>query len=113
MASDLEIKAKEAYIDDHFELAAELFSQAIEQIPESAELLAERAQAYIKLNYFTGFLAFLSYPFWVFLFLFSFGYWKKLWVFIDLTVSLFILFLFLVWLLRKRKENKIEDVGGK
>ena len=25
MASDLEIKAKEAYIDDHFELAAELY----------------------------------------------------------------------------------------
>ena len=74
MASDLEIKAKEAYIDDHFELTAELYSQAIEQNPESAELFAERAQANIKLNCFTSFLAFLSYPFWVFLFLFSFGY---------------------------------------
>ena len=74
MASDLEINAKEAYIDNHFELAAELYSQAIKQNPESAELFAERAQANIKLNCFTSFLAFLSYPFWVFLFLFSFGY---------------------------------------
>ena len=100
MASDLEIKAKEAYIDDHFQLAAELFTQAIEQNPQNAELFAERAQANIKLNCFTGFLPFLSYPFWVFLFLFSFVYWKKLWVFIDLTISFF-LFFFLVWLLRK------------
>lgn len=107
MASDLEIKAKEAYIDDHFELAADLFSQAIEQNPESAELFAEHTQAKIKLNCFTRFLAFLSNPFWVFLFLFSFGYWKKLWVFIDLTVSFFF------WLLRKREKKKIEDVGGK
>ena len=30
MASDLEIKAKEAYIDDHFQLAAELYTQAID-----------------------------------------------------------------------------------
>ena len=87
MAADLEIKAKEAYID--FKLATELYSQAIEQNPEIAKLFAERTQANIKLNCFTGFLAFLSYPFWVFLFLFSFGYWKKLWVFIDLTISFF------------------------
>ena len=108
MASDLEIKAKEAYIDNHFEPTAELYFQAIEQNPESAELFAKRAQANIKLNCFTGFLAFLSYPLWVFLFLFSFGYWKKLWVFIDLLIVSFFF-----WLLRKREEKKIEDVGGK
>ncbi|OMO66901.1 Calcyclin-binding protein [Corchorus olitorius] len=50
MASDLEIKAKEAFIDDHFELALELYSQAIELNPNNAELYADRAQANIKLN---------------------------------------------------------------
>ncbi|OMO70833.1 Tetratricopeptide TPR-1 [Corchorus capsularis] len=50
MASDLEIKAKEAFIDDHFELALELYSQAIELNPNKAELYADRAQANIKLN---------------------------------------------------------------
>ncbi|KAE8664037.1 Protein SGT1-like protein [Hibiscus syriacus] len=50
MASALETKAKEAFIDDHFELALDLYSQAIEQNPKQAELYADRAQANIKLN---------------------------------------------------------------
>ncbi|KAH7538114.1 protein SGT1 homolog [Ziziphus jujuba] len=50
MASDPEKKAKEAFIDDHFELAAELYSQAISLNPNNAELYADRAQANIKLN---------------------------------------------------------------
>ncbi|KAK8521251.1 hypothetical protein V6N13_077370 [Hibiscus sabdariffa] len=50
MASALETKAKEAFIDDHFELAVDLYSQAIEQNPRKAELYADRAQANIKLN---------------------------------------------------------------
>ncbi|XWS61246.1 hypothetical protein CRYUN_Cryun07bG0109300 [Craigia yunnanensis] len=50
MASDLETKAKEAFIDDHFELALDLYSQAIELNPKNAELYADRAQANIKLN---------------------------------------------------------------
>lgn len=54
MASDFETRAKEAFIDDHFELAVELYSQAIDINPKSAELLADRAQAHIKLKNFTG-----------------------------------------------------------
>ncbi|XAR53605.1 hypothetical protein NMG60_11022223 [Bertholletia excelsa] len=52
MASDLEIKAKEAFVDDHFELAVDLYSQAIAMDPNNAELFADRAQANIKLNKF-------------------------------------------------------------
>lgn len=54
MASDLEKKAKEAFIDDHFELAVELYTQAISLNPKNAELYADRAQANIKLNNSTG-----------------------------------------------------------
>ncbi|KAL7254130.1 hypothetical protein ACSBR1_008516 [Camellia fascicularis] len=53
MASDLETRAKEAFIDDHFELAVELYSQAIAINPSNAELFADRAQANIKLSNFT------------------------------------------------------------
>jgi len=53
MASDLERKAKEAFVDDDFELAVELYTQAIELDPSSAILYADRAQAYIKLDSFT------------------------------------------------------------
>ncbi|KAJ8452760.1 hypothetical protein Cgig2_005096 [Carnegiea gigantea] len=53
MATDLEKKAKEAFIDDHFELAIELYSQAIDLNPSNAELYADRAQANIKLSNFT------------------------------------------------------------
>ncbi|CAN1751455.1 Protein SGT1 homolog B [Linum perenne] len=53
MASDLEKKAKEAFIDDHFQLAADLYSQAIDLSPNSPELFVDRAQANIKLGNFT------------------------------------------------------------
>ncbi|KAM3247827.1 Protein SGT1 -like protein A [Capsicum annuum] len=53
MASDLETRAKEAFIDDHFELAVDLYTQAISLSPKNPELFADRAQANIKLNYFT------------------------------------------------------------
>lgn len=53
MVTDLEKKAKEAFIDDHFELAVELYSQAIDLNPNNAELYADRAQANIKLSNFT------------------------------------------------------------
>ncbi|GAB2293996.1 Cochaperone protein [Dionaea muscipula] len=53
MATDLETKAKEAFIDDHFELAVDLYSQAIDLNPNNAELFADRAQANIKLSNFT------------------------------------------------------------
>ncbi|XVE58454.1 hypothetical protein DITRI_Ditri04bG0170700 [Diplodiscus trichospermus] len=50
MASDLETRAKEAFIDDHFELAVDLYSQAIQLNPKNPELYADRSQANIKLN---------------------------------------------------------------
>ncbi|KAF3432919.1 hypothetical protein FNV43_RR24021 [Rhamnella rubrinervis] len=53
MASDLEKKAKEAFFDDHFELAVDLYSQAIALNPKNAELYADRAQANIKLSNLT------------------------------------------------------------
>ena len=53
-SADLEKKAKEAFIDDHFELAADLYSQAISLSPNSADLFVDRAQANIKLQNFTG-----------------------------------------------------------
>ncbi|KAL7107025.1 hypothetical protein ACP275_06G028000 [Erythranthe tilingii] len=52
-SSDLETKAKEAFIDDHFELAVDLYTQAIGLSPTTAELFADRAQANIKLRNFT------------------------------------------------------------
>lgn len=53
MASDLVAKAKEAFIDDHFELAIDLYSQAILIHPTNADLFSDRAQANIKLKNFT------------------------------------------------------------
>ncbi|KAI3458083.1 hypothetical protein Pfo_014746 [Paulownia fortunei] len=52
-SSDPEQKAKEAFIDDHFELAVDLYTQAIALSPTNAELFADRAQANIKLRNFT------------------------------------------------------------
>jgi suppressor of G2 allele of SKP1 len=52
-ASDLASKAKEAFVDDDFELAAELYTQAIDAGPATAELYADRAQAHIKLGNYT------------------------------------------------------------
>ncbi|KAK8938491.1 hypothetical protein KSP39_PZI011566 [Platanthera zijinensis] len=51
--ADRERKAKEAFVDDNFELAADLYSQALELDPKSADLYADRAQANIKLGNFT------------------------------------------------------------
>ncbi|KAI3720729.1 hypothetical protein L2E82_31722 [Cichorium intybus] len=53
MASDLAAKAKEAFIDDHFELAVDLYSQAIIIDPKNSELFSDRSQANIKLKNFT------------------------------------------------------------
>ena len=54
MASDLEKQAKEAFIDDHFELAVDLYTQAIALDPSNSELFSDRAQANIKSNNLTG-----------------------------------------------------------
>uniref|UniRef100_A0A5B7B960 SGT1 n=1 Tax=Davidia involucrata TaxID=16924 RepID=A0A5B7B960_DAVIN len=53
MATDLAEKAKEAFVDDDFQLAVDLYTQAINLNPKSADLFADRAQANIKLNSFT------------------------------------------------------------
>ncbi|XP_073115097.1 protein SGT1 homolog isoform X2 [Elaeis guineensis] len=53
MASDLEKRAKEAFFEDEFERALDLYSQALELDPKNADLYADRAQAYIKLQNFT------------------------------------------------------------
>ena len=54
MASDLEKKAKEAFFDDDFDHAVDLYSRAIYSDSNNPDLYADRAQAYIKLNCFTG-----------------------------------------------------------
>lgn len=53
MASDLEKRAKAAFVDDDFELAVGLYGQAIDLDPNNADLFADRAQANIKLGSFT------------------------------------------------------------
>ncbi|XP_077251384.1 protein SGT1 homolog [Tasmannia lanceolata] len=53
MASDLEKKAKEAFVDDNLELAVALYSQALDMDTTNAHLFADRAQANIKLNNYT------------------------------------------------------------
>lgn len=54
MASDLARSAKEAFVDDDFELAVDLNTRALELDPANADLYSDRAQANIKLNNFTG-----------------------------------------------------------
>eukprot|EP00262_Sarcandra_glabra_P013313 TRINITY_DN3655_c0_g2_i1.p1 TRINITY_DN3655_c0_g2~~TRINITY_DN3655_c0_g2_i1.p1 ORF type:complete len:376 (-),score=87.41 TRINITY_DN3655_c0_g2_i1:354-1481(-) len=53
MAVDLGKRANDAFVDDDFELAVELFTQALEMDPNNALIFADRAQANIKLNNFT------------------------------------------------------------
>ncbi|OVA16946.1 CS domain [Macleaya cordata] len=54
MAPDLEKSAKEAFVDDNFELAVDLYTQAISMDPKNADLFADRAQANIKLKNYTA-----------------------------------------------------------
>ncbi|CAA3024979.1 suppressor of G2 allele of SKP1 [Olea europaea subsp. europaea] len=54
MASEIAAKAQNAFVDDDFESAADLYTQAIELNPNDADLFADRAQANIKLGYFTA-----------------------------------------------------------
>ncbi|KAG7541750.1 Tetratricopeptide repeat [Arabidopsis thaliana x Arabidopsis arenosa] len=53
MAKELADKAKEAFVDDDFDVAVDLYSKAIDLDPNCAEFFADRAQAYIKLESFT------------------------------------------------------------
>ncbi|OEL30597.1 Protein SGT1-like protein [Dichanthelium oligosanthes] len=52
--SELERKAKEAFFDDDFALAAALYTQAIAAGAPSAAFYADRAQAYIKMGDFAA-----------------------------------------------------------
>ncbi|KAL2543714.1 Protein SGT1-like protein B [Forsythia ovata] len=54
MAGEIAAKAQDAFFDDDFERAVDLYTQAIKLNPNDADLFADRAQANIKLGYFTG-----------------------------------------------------------
>ncbi|XP_019444644.1 PREDICTED: protein SGT1 homolog A-like [Lupinus angustifolius] len=51
--SEIEKKAREAFFEDDFEMAVDLYSEAIQLNPNNADLFADRAQSHIKLNCFT------------------------------------------------------------
>ncbi|XP_073110584.1 protein SGT1 homolog isoform X2 [Elaeis guineensis] len=53
MATALEKRAKEAFVDDNFDLAVDLYTQALDMDPTNADLYADHAQANIKLDNFT------------------------------------------------------------
>ncbi|XP_015941332.1 protein SGT1 homolog B isoform X1 [Arachis duranensis] len=50
MASDLQARAKEAFVDEDYDLAMDLLTKAIAFEPNNAQYYADRAQANIKLN---------------------------------------------------------------
>ena len=54
MAKELAAKAKEAFVDDDFDEAVDLYSKAIDLDPNFAEFFADRAQANVKLENFIG-----------------------------------------------------------
>ena len=54
MAKELAAKAKEAFVDDDFDVAVDLYSKAIDLDPNCAEFFADRAQANVKLEHFIG-----------------------------------------------------------
>lgn len=58
MALNLDHRAKDAFLDDEFDLAVDLYTQALDMDPNNADLFADRAQANIKLQNYTG-----SHPF--------------------------------------------------
>lgn len=66
-ATDLAKKANEQFVDDNFEYAVELYTQAIVIDPIKADLFADRAQANIKLGNFTGIVFFFLIVFFPFL----------------------------------------------
>ena len=53
-ATDLEKKAKEAFVDDDFEFAVNLYTQALNMDPSNVDLYADQAQANIKIDRFPG-----------------------------------------------------------
>lgn len=65
IADELENMASLAFVDNNFELACDLFSQAITMEPTKAGLFSNHAQTNIKLKRYTGSLVnpFDSIPF--------------------------------------------------
>ncbi|CAN8230850.1 unnamed protein product [Cochlearia groenlandica] len=53
MAEEFAAKAKEAFVEDDFDVAVEFYSKAIDLDPNRAVFFADRSQAYIKLDKFT------------------------------------------------------------
>ncbi|XP_039123513.1 LOW QUALITY PROTEIN: protein SGT1 homolog [Dioscorea cayenensis subsp. rotundata] len=53
MALNLDHRAKDAFLDDEFDLAVDLYTQALDMDPNNADLFADRAQANIKLQNYT------------------------------------------------------------
>ncbi|KAL1195422.1 SGT1-like protein B [Cardamine amara subsp. amara] len=53
MANELADKAKEAFLDDDFDVAVDLYTKAIDLDPNCAAFFADRAQANIKADNFT------------------------------------------------------------
>ncbi|CAN8246489.1 unnamed protein product [Cochlearia groenlandica] len=53
MAHEFADKAKEAFLDDDFDVAVDLYSKAIDLDPNCASFFADRAQANIKIDNFT------------------------------------------------------------
>ena len=62
MATDLGKRAKEAFVDDNFDLALDLYTQALDLESGNADILADRAQANLKLGNFTGTLVLCRSP---------------------------------------------------
>ncbi|CAJ1977001.1 unnamed protein product [Sphenostylis stenocarpa] len=54
MAPDLELKSKEALVDENYYLVYDLFYKAIGLNPNNADLYADRAQVNIKVNNLTN-----------------------------------------------------------
>lgn len=54
MANEFAEKAKEAFLDDDFDVAVDLYTKAIDLDPNCAAFFADRAQANIKTDNFTG-----------------------------------------------------------
>ncbi|CAK8574446.1 unnamed protein product [Lathyrus sativus] len=71
MGFDLEEKAKEAFVEDHFELAVKLLTQAILLDPTKPKLYNNCAQANNKLNNFTDLFFCLTFLYSILLCCFS------------------------------------------
>lgn len=54
MAEDLEKKGHQAFVDEDFEEAVNLYTEALSLEPQNAAVLSSRAAAHTKLENYTG-----------------------------------------------------------